>query len=670
MKEIPKVLLIGAGKFGKNYLRILQEFQAEGLINFVGVAVASQESANKLKSEISVPVYCDVNDEILQKADTFIIATPPETHFGLVSQCLKFGHVMVEKPVTQSLDELGKLALLEKETGNSVMVGQLFRFHPLTKILLEMVAEQKKESSIKKIECVFINDEASDQRREVSFELLHWFDFVGTYFGLDTVKDFYVGAKEARAINIQTRLEDVDVRYSLGWVGDSRKRYITFAFQSGIKISADFLTNTLKIYKDDSTVDTIGVEGDALKTEVTAFLSFIKGETPNPVPLSSVRYCIDFAEKVVLNKSKIRSNDSKPRVAVIGAGLFGCNVALELSPFCDVTLFEKNDDILLEASFVNQTRHHLGYHYPRSSETVKDIQTSAPLFESIYEEAIVRNLPTYYAIAKDGSNVTPEEFINFCDVHGLPYEVEDIPDGLIDKDFISLSIKVPEPIYHYPKVKELTKQLLSKSSSIKINLNHLVVGASLLDNGKKRLQISNTTGRYAEEFDFVVNTTYAKMNTFAGWMGFMPHPVRIDVAEVLAVSLPISPVAVTIMDGPFGGFLPSGNTNEFILYHAKASIIDRYTPKDGMVVERKALKSQSIYLYEECLKLFPILEKATWLETRVAYRGVLAFHEHDDARVADVVDHGFGCWSVLSGKIQSSVQTARKIKAAIEKELV
>ncbi len=63
----------------------------------------------------------------------------------------------------------------------------------------------------------------------------------------------------------------------------------------------------------------------------------------------------------------------KNKVAIIGAGFFGLSIAFYLKKKFQVTVFEKNSDILTGASRANQLRFHLGYHYPRSQKTDKKI---------------------------------------------------------------------------------------------------------------------------------------------------------------------------------------------------------------------------------------------------------------------------------------------------------
>ena len=64
----------------------------------------------------------------------------------------------------------------------------------------------------------------------------------------------------------------------------------------------------------------------------------------------------------------------RKKIAIIGAGIFGCTLAIILSKKFDVQIFEKKRSILNEASKMNQFRFHLGFHYPRSQKTINEIQ--------------------------------------------------------------------------------------------------------------------------------------------------------------------------------------------------------------------------------------------------------------------------------------------------------
>jgi hypothetical protein len=56
------------------------------------------------------------------------------------------------------------------------------------------------------------------------------------------------------------------------------------------------------------------------------------------------------------------------KIAIIGAGWVGCHLAKKLIEYCDINLYETKD-IFSSASFYNQNRLHLGFHYARSQRT-------------------------------------------------------------------------------------------------------------------------------------------------------------------------------------------------------------------------------------------------------------------------------------------------------------
>ena len=98
-------------------------------------------------------------------------------------------------------------------------------------------------------------------------------------------------------------------------------------------------------------------------------------------------------------------------IAIIGSGFFGSTLALILSKKHEVTLFEKKNDILQGASKVNQFRFHRGYHYPRSSKTIKEIKESYNEFIKFYGKNVFTPTKNYYAISKKGSKIRFDKYL-------------------------------------------------------------------------------------------------------------------------------------------------------------------------------------------------------------------------------------------------------------------
>ena len=81
------------------------------------------------------------------------------------------------------------------------------------------------------------------------------------------------------------------------------------------------------------------------------------------------------------------------KICIVGAGLFGTTLSLILSKNknFEIDIFEKNDDILCETSLKNQQRFHLGYHYPRSEKTVREIKNLQMILQSFMVKIFLEN---------------------------------------------------------------------------------------------------------------------------------------------------------------------------------------------------------------------------------------------------------------------------------------
>jgi len=71
------------------------------------------------------------------------------------------------------------------------------------------------------------------------------------------------------------------------------------------------------------------------------------------------------------------------KIGIIGAGIFGCSAAIELAKDFEITLFDRANNIFTGASTINHLRHHYGFHYPRSKETVSEINIARATFAKV-----------------------------------------------------------------------------------------------------------------------------------------------------------------------------------------------------------------------------------------------------------------------------------------------
>lgn len=122
-----RLLLVGIGGYGENYIKEVFERNIE---NAELVAVADpfiDKSAYKdMLIEKKIPIYKSPEAFFLagNKADLTVIASPIHTHYDYIITALSNGsNVLVEKPVTISLDKMESLIEAEKKSGLFVAVG-------------------------------------------------------------------------------------------------------------------------------------------------------------------------------------------------------------------------------------------------------------------------------------------------------------------------------------------------------------------------------------------------------------------------------------------------------------------------------------------------------------------------------------------------------------------
>ncbi|HVY72531.1 MAG TPA: FAD-dependent oxidoreductase [Candidatus Paceibacterota bacterium] len=664
-RRIPNILLIGAGRFGEIHLQKLLALQKEGLLSLLGVVVASSATRDRIQKTYGVQVWTELSDAVLAHTDAVDIVTPPETHAELALRCLQYADVLIEKPLATNLADARAMEACAKKYKRVLMVGYIFRFDPML-IKLKKLLSPFPRGNVH-IRGEFINPRTHDDGRDPVLEMSHPLDSIRfvSRLGAPTLVTHVPHARTS-TLEIQYA-PTIHATVNMGWEGEAKRRTLTYTFDTK-EIHADFMGRTIEI-KDRFKNITKNIRiphtaNDPLTEEIVRFLDVIRGKKVSYPTAADGVGILELKEQAVPTSS----NKKRPRVAIIGAGIFGTNCAIELAKFCDVVLIERNEDILQEASFVNQYRHHWGYHYPRSSETVRDIAVALPTFETRYEKAIIRNFPTYYAIAKSGSRVTPREYLDFCRAHGLAFTKEFPDPEFLNRNKVSLSLKTLEPIYNYDILVDITKKLLGRNS-IEIRLSTAVQGGRIKKNGAKELSLKSRKGVYKEPFDYVINATYAQYNQLAHWFNFPIKPIRIDLVEALIVQLPLPRISLAVMDGPFTNLVPTSTDGLFTLVHIRESILERYVPRTGLPnVSRKIRKRNVAQTLKKSRAWFPILSHATIQEVRYTLRAVNAGRERDDGRPSDVSYHGFGIWSVLGGKIINSVIAAQEIANQIRKD--
>lgn len=365
-----------------------------------------------------------------------------------------------------------------------------------------------------------------------------------------------------------------------------------------------------------------------------------------------------------MNKMK-----KKIKVAVVGGGIFGVSISLFLSDYFEVHLFEKNPEIMGEACTNNHFRHHYGYHYPRSKKTARECIESRKEFEAIYGESVLEKFPNYYSITKEGSLVSGKEYIDFCESLNLDYEIVDPDPSIIDPEMVELTLKVPEVSYNPEKLREICINRLNESQ-VNLRKNTLVFGGEIKGDVKE-IKFDDGKNTEKESFDYVVNATYSGYNVFCKSFGLEPAKLQYEVMELLEFSLDRGSFGCMNMDGPFASIMPKNDKGIFSVAHAEESVRERFYHESDNEIPSvpKEIKSNSENIIRESAKHFPILNSAKNIKSIFVVKVVKADVDNTDERPTEIFDHGNGIFSVLAGKVATSISVSKNILERINKDI-
>ena len=242
----------------------------------------------------------------------------------------------------------------------------------------------------------------------------------------------------------------------------------------------------------------------------------------------------------------------KIKIAIIGAGWFGCHIGHELKKKnFNIQIFEKGKDIFENASGNNTNRLHLGFHYPRSFKTRKMSSNGYKKFIKQYPNLSAKLKENIYAIADDKANkINSNSFKNAMIKSKLKFkEYEISKTGL--RNVIKLYNTNERRIDNY-KAKQFFFRKLKKN----IYLNHEIKKISRV---KKKYKINN------ELFDYVVNCT--------GQQSFKLNKLDLTYEHcVISLYKPKNKnhKSFTIMDGPYYTLI-RWSKDLFVLYSVKHS---------------------------------------------------------------------------------------------------
>jgi predicted dehydrogenase len=126
LSATPRVGVVGTGALGYHHARILKDLAGATLAGFYE---SNAERAQKVTSELGIKAHASL-DALLAEVDAVSIVVPTPFHHQVAKTALEAGkHVLIEKPITKTIEEADELLAIARKRGVMVQIGHIERFN-------------------------------------------------------------------------------------------------------------------------------------------------------------------------------------------------------------------------------------------------------------------------------------------------------------------------------------------------------------------------------------------------------------------------------------------------------------------------------------------------------------------------------------------------------------
>lgn len=281
-----RAAVIGAGYLGRFHA---QKYAQEPGVQLVAVVDPRAESRDALARELGVAACAD-HRELLGKVDAVSVVTTTPAHFAVAADFLRAGaHVLVEKPITETVEQARELIALAASAQRVLQVGHLERFNPV------IVAAERELAGARFIECQRLAPfkERGTDVNVVLDLMIHDIDIVQSIVGRPIESIDAVGTPVfSGAVDIA----NARLRFEGGCVADVTASRVSLkterrmrVFRGDAYLSLDLQNRILTVIRKRTETPTAGElpvtidersfdQSDALRDEIRSFLDCIRSD--------------------------------------------------------------------------------------------------------------------------------------------------------------------------------------------------------------------------------------------------------------------------------------------------------------------------------------------------------------------------------------------------------
>jgi predicted dehydrogenase len=247
MSAALRIAVVGVGHLGQHHARLLASMDG---VQLVGIVDTKPGRAGEIASTLGVPSFTHLGELPLDGLDAVTIAVPTVSHLDVALPLIDAGvSVLVEKPLSSSLDDADKMIESAARRGVVLAAGHTERFNPAVVAALPLVSNPR-----------FIEVHRLGTFPERSLDIDVIFDLMihDLDLLLTSVKSEVVSI-EAIGVNVltpKTDIANVRLRFESGCIANvtasrisrDKIRKVRF-FQPASYLSIDYAAQEAEIYR-------------------------------------------------------------------------------------------------------------------------------------------------------------------------------------------------------------------------------------------------------------------------------------------------------------------------------------------------------------------------------------------------------------------------------------
>lgn len=283
-----RAAVIGVGYLGRFHA---QKYRTLPGVELVAVVDATASAAQSVGEELKVPALSEYR-ELLDAVDLVSVVVPTPLHYKVAAEFLAHKvHVLVEKPITETVEQARELITLAKQHHCVLQVGHLERFNPAVQAAANVIRSprfieshrlapfKQRGTDVSVVLDLMIHD--IDLIQELVGQPIEHIDAVGSPIFSGDIDIANARIRFAGGCVVNTTASRVSLKQERKLRIFQDDAYISIDLQQKIltvvrKKEAGPVESPAQVAIDEQSFE----QGDALKSEIEAFIASVRNGTP------------------------------------------------------------------------------------------------------------------------------------------------------------------------------------------------------------------------------------------------------------------------------------------------------------------------------------------------------------------------------------------------------